>query len=209
MNKQKYYTAAVLVVTCFCVMGCASLNKTYPERNYYLFKLPEAENSLQHSSDSIALVKRFTLSPANMSKQFIYRTSELEYESDFYNQFFRIPSALVTEEFVLWLDKSGLFRQVVTPSIQIPYDYFIEGNIVRLYGDFRSTTNPTAVMELQLFLLEPTDTGDNNLVFAKTYESTIGIGAPRADELMNGWNKGLDGIIAEFAADIAGLVNTN
>ncbi|MCI0482912.1 MAG: hypothetical protein L0213_15145, partial [Candidatus Dadabacteria bacterium] len=148
-------------------------------------------------------------SPGSDGKEFIYRTGELSYESDFYNQFFRPPGAMLTELTGRWLIDAGLFQEVFGSVTQADANYFIEGNVVRLYGDFRSS--PKAVMEIQFLLLKyTTDSSyDDNtkIVLGKNYSSEIPIGSATPRDLMQGWNTALGEILNAFLEDLKNNVD--
>ncbi len=191
----------------FCVLitGCGGIKKQYPERNYFMFDVPPNTEKYGAPKGSIAEVWRFDVSPGSDGREFIYRVSDLEYKSDFYNQFFRAPSSLMTEVTARYLDGTGLFKDVISPSSQGGSDYYIEGNIVELYGDYRAA--PKAVMQIQFFLLEytpdETDGGGSNIIFGKTYRSEIPIASASAPDLMQGWNLALGDILSEFSKDLS------
>ncbi|MEQ9618684.1 MAG: hypothetical protein RIG61_05885 [Deltaproteobacteria bacterium] len=175
-----------------------------------MFEVPPNTEKYVSVKDAILEVWRFDIAPGSDGKEFIYRISDLEYKSDFYNQFFRPPTALLTDVTTRYLAGSGLFMDVLSPTSQGGNtNYYIEGNIVRLYGDYR--TQPKAVMEIQLFLLkyesDITDGGISNIVFGKTYSSEKPIASASAQDLMRGWNLALEEILNEFLADLSGKVN--
>ncbi len=78
------------------IIGCGGINKSYPERTYYLFEVSEPSNPLTPVQGTTVEVKRFSISPGNEGKEFVYRTTDIQYLSDFYNQFFRPPSVILT-----------------------------------------------------------------------------------------------------------------
>ena len=119
-----------------------------------MFEVPPVTVKYPPVKGAVVEITSFNVSPGSDGKEFIYRTGELSYESDFYNQFFRPPGAMLTEVAGRWLNDTGLFQDVFGSVTQADANYFIEGNVVRLYGDFRSS--PKAVMEIQFLLLKYT-----------------------------------------------------
>jgi cholesterol transport system auxiliary component len=169
-----------------------------------MFEVPPVAQKPAPVKGAIAEVSRFSVSPGSEGKEFIYRTGELSYESDFYNQFFRPPGAMLTEISIRWLGDTGLFEDVLSTVTQAGANYFIEGNIVQLYGDYRSS--PKAVMQIQFLLLKYTtdDTYDDNtgIVFANSYSREIPIPSKTPGDLMTGWNTALGEILNAFLADL-------
>jgi hypothetical protein len=186
------------------IIGCGGINKSYPERTYYLFEVSEPSNPLTPVQGTTVEVKRFSISPGNEGKEFVYRTTDIQYLSDFYNQFFRPPSVILTEAVTQWLDQAQVFEDVLNPVSQALPIYFIEGNVVELYGDYRNQSAAKAVMKIQFYLLKTSDLGDQpNIVFGKTYESEQPIGSATPPNLMNGWNLALEDILGEFLKDLS------
>lgn len=189
--------------------GCTGLSKKYPEREFYMFEVPPVDVKYPPVKDAVVEITRFNVSPGSDGKEFIYRTGELKYDSDFYNQFFRPPGAMLTEVTVRWLNDAGLFQDVFGSVTQADANYFIEGNVIRMYGDFRSS--PRAVMEIQFLLLKYTDDSsyDDNtkIVLARNYSSEIPIASTSPKDLMQGWNKALGEILNAFLGDMKNKVN--
>lgn len=185
--------------------GCGGLSKSYPERSYYMFEVPPPEKvAAAPVQGAVAQVWKFSVSPGSDGKEFVYRTDDISYESDFYNQFFRNPGALLTETTIRWLSDTGLFEDVISSLGQGFASYFIQSNVVELYGDYRG--EPAAVMTIQFFLLEYTpesEYGDSTgIIFNKTYSSHVPIPTASAPDLMRGWNTALGEIYGEFLEDL-------
>ena len=205
MKNNRFISFSAVLLTFVFVTGCTGLSKSYPERNFYMFQLPPVTVKYPRVKGAIAEISRFNVSPGSDGKEFIYRKSEYDYESDFYNQFFRPPGAMLTEVTGRWLLETGPFEDVFGAVTQAYANYFIEGNVVRLYGDFRSS--PNAVMELQFVLLQYTNDSsyddDTKIVFAKNYSSEIPIASATPKDLVNGWNTALGEILNAFLADLS------
>jgi cholesterol transport system auxiliary component len=208
MKSNIYMNISSAALLLLFLTGCGGLSKSYPERNYFMFELPPVKKQIPPVKGASAEVYRFNTSPGSEGKEFIYRTGDLSYESDFYNQFFRPPGAMLTELTIRWLTEAGLFANVMGSVSQISPNYFIEANVIQLYGDYRSS--PRAVMKIQFVLLKYTtdDNYNNNteIVFGKTYTSKIPIASKTPNELMKGWNTALGDILNAFMTDLRGNV---
>ncbi len=183
--------------------GCANIDKPYPERAYYQFEVSYSGHAGTPVKDTILGVKRLSVSPGSQGLEFIYRTGEFKFHSDFYNQFFRPPGALITEAVTRWFVASGEFEDVLGQLSQAFPNYVIEGNVVKLYGDYRNSSTPSAVMEIQFFLLKLTDDTDEPIVVtSNTYSIEKPISSKDPNALMLGWNQALEEILGEFLKDI-------
>jgi len=201
--KSKLYFSSLLLFAAL-IIGCGGINKSYPERTYFLFEVSSPSNPLTPVQGTTVEVKRFSISPGSEGKEFIYRTTDVQYLSDFYNQFFRPPSAILTEAVTQWLDQAQVFEDILNQTSQAIPIYFIEGNIVELYGDYRNQSAAKAVMKIQFYLLKTSDTGDQpEIIFGKTFESIKPIGSVSPQNLMNGWNLALEDILGEFLKDLS------
>lgn len=205
MKSINFAGISSLALLMIIVSGCSGLSKSYPERSYFMFDVPPVAQKSAPVKGAIAEVARFNVSPGSEGKEFIYRTGGVSFESDFYNQFFRPPGAMLTETTIRWLGNTGLFQEVLSTVTQAGANYFIEGNVVQLYGDYRSS--PKAVMQIQFLLLKYTseDTYDDNtgIVFANSYTSEIPIAAKTPNDLMMGWNTALGEILNAFLGDLS------
>jgi cholesterol transport system auxiliary component len=200
---HKLSFCSFLILAAF-LAGCPNVNKPYPERTYFLFEVPSPSQTLTTMPGTTLDVNRFSISPRSEGREFIYRTTDLEFKSDFYNQFFRPPNNIMTENVRQWLNESGLFHDVLTPVSQAIGNYTIEGNIIDLYGDYRNQAAAKAVMSIQLFLLKISEDGsDPTILLSKTYTSEQPIGIASPQNLMNGWNLALENILGEFLTDVS------
>lgn len=183
--------------------GCANVNKPYPERSYYQFEVRYSGHKATPIKGTVLGIKRLSVSPGSQGLEFIYRTGEFKFQSDFYNQFFRPPGALITEEVTRWFANAGVFEDVLGQLSQAFPNYVIEGNIVSLYGDYRNSSAPSAVMEIQFFLLKLTDDADNPIVVTSgTYSVSKPISSRDPKALMLGWNMALEDILGHFTSDV-------
>lgn len=180
------------------LIGCANLSKNYPERNYYILSV--SNNNHKPSSDSGAIleIRGFETSPSFGSREFVYKIGDLSYVSDFYNQFFRPPGQLITEQIRKWFSESGLFKNVVDPSNNVEPDYTLEGNVSELYGDFRSSNTPKAVLGIQFFLISK----NSKILFQNNYREEIVLNSNSPQDLANGWNEALEQILTALSNDL-------
>lgn len=201
MMKISLYT--LITAAILFGAGCANVNKSYPERTYYQFDVTYKGHKGTPVKGTILGVRRLSVSPGSEGIEFIYRTGEFEYRSDFYNQFFRPPGALMTEAVTTWFLDAGIFEEVLGQLSQSLPNYIIEGNVIKLFGDFRQSAAPKAVMEIQLYLLKTTDDDDFPIVItSNTYSLEKPISSRDPNALMQGWNQAFEEILGEFLKDV-------
>lgn len=207
MIKLKQSTLFIVcswVLLSFTITGCSGLNKNYPERNYYVLNVSNKDQNLSPVSGTILEVRRFQISPSFADSGFVYQKGDLSYESDFYNQFFRPPSLLITEETRMWLSESGLFKYVVDPTNAMGPDYILAGNINELYGDYRTPNVPKAVMGIQFFLMDETSTNPK-IVLHNNYRREVILSNSSPKALVKGWSDALEQILTDLEGDLKKL----
>lgn len=189
----------VAAIAFLSLSGCVgALKSDYPERRYYTLAAERPGPRSATATEGVLRVRRFTASKLSEGNELVTRTSETEYETDFYNAFFSPPAMQLTEQAQRWLGASGLFSAVVGTGSSLPETHILEGNVVALYGDQRQSS---AVLELQFMLLrvnrEPTA-----VLFQKSYRE-VAAGASDPESRVRGWNAALARILTSLESDLA------
>jgi cholesterol transport system auxiliary component len=181
-----------------CV-GCVSLERSYPEKRYFVIQIEEPKRAGADNGQILA-VTNLHISPRYADRSFVYRTSEAEYEADFYNQFLSAPAILISEETRKAL-AAAPFKFIVAPSSPLTPNYVLEGSINALYGDFRNLSAPAAVLELEFFLHNE-NPASPGVVLQKRYRKSIPLKERSPQALARGWSDALEAIVADFVADL-------
>ncbi len=108
---------------------------------------------------------------------------------------------MFTEEIRKRLAVSGLFNHVVDPSSLLDSAYVLEGAVTALYGDYRVSTAPKAVMEIQFLILQQTDVSPE-IVLQRQYHKEEPLNGNTPDALVKSWNTALNQILKEFENDL-------
>lgn len=182
------------------LIGCVSLEKSYPDRRYFALELVPGK-SPNSTSDRILSVASLRISSRYADRSFVYRTSTAAYEADFYNQFLTAPDSMISEELRRGLAGSELFKYVVGPSNPLQPNYVLEGSINALYGDFRDPSRPAAVLEIEFFLYNQ-DAGASGVSLQKRYEKSVPLSEKSPEALIKGWDQALADIVAALQADL-------
>jgi cholesterol transport system auxiliary component len=201
MNGSCRLAPPIAVLVAVTVLNGCAPKKNYPERRYYVFDVSRPQEASSPRHDAVLSVRRFRVSPRYEGKNFVYRDGDLSYQSDFYNEFLISPGSLLTEEIRQWLVSSDLFQHVVDSSSHMEATYFLEGNVSALYGDYRDAAAPTAVLEVQFFLINDVS-ARSEVVFQKEYREAVSLNGASAKALVNGWNTALRQILAALEADL-------
>jgi cholesterol transport system auxiliary component len=200
-----FFRQIVLGVLVLCA-GCLGIEKSYPDKRYFVLEVPAPVNPAAAAGNETLQVSNIRVSPRYADKGFVYRTSEAGYESDFYNQFLVAPGSLITEEVRKGLTGSQIFKYVISASNPSQPTYVLEGTVNALYGDFRNPNSPSAVLEMEFFLISeiPAKPG---ILMQRRYTKSIPLSARSPEALVKGWNQALQEILTSLAADLkaAGL----
>jgi cholesterol transport system auxiliary component len=193
----------LLALLALCA-ACLGIERSYPDRRYFVLDSGANTNSSDSSANETLQVSSIRVSPRYADKNFIYRTSDAGYESDFYNQFLIAPAFLITEEVRKGLIGSQVFKYVIGPSSPLQPSYVLEGTVNALYGDFRNANSPRAVLEMEFFLTGeiPAKPG---ILMQKRYVKSIPLTGRTPEALVKGWNQALEEILTSLEADLKAL----
>ena len=180
--------------------ACVTLERRYPDKRYFMIELEDGKGASNEGARTLA-VANLNISPRYADRNFIYRTSETEYETDFYNQFLSAPATMIGEELRQALATSSLFKYVLGPSSPLAVNYVLEGSINVLYGDFRTLSAPAAVLEIEFFLHNE-DPAKPGLLMQKRYNKSVALKERSPEALVKGWSRALEEIVAMFVADL-------
>ncbi|MFH1037318.1 MAG: hypothetical protein V1789_01425 [PVC group bacterium] len=202
MKKTGAYIVAIAGgITLGMLIGCVNLQREYPVRKYYVLEV-KPENTLPPLEDGpVVQVQLFRASPGFENTEFVYRTGDSNYESDFYNVFFIQPADQIRSLASEWLEDVGRARAVIDRASRLRPTHVIEGNLVEMYGDFRDKENPRAVIMIDFLLMDVRPLVPK-IICSKSYREEIPIPESTAAALIVGWEEGLRKIFTEFEEDV-------
>jgi cholesterol transport system auxiliary component len=202
MNDRLIRSCFVLsaIVSAIILAGCSQ--KSY-QKQHYILDARRASSVAASDSGNILEIRRFTSNAAFSGKNLIYRSGEFEYESDFYNEFLISPAVMITEKVRNWLSTSGIFQKVLDPGSYVDATHVIEGNVIALNSDLRTKSQPTAVMEIRVFLLKIEPGREPVIVFGKTYKSSVGLESEGPEGLVSALDRCLVEILTDVEEDLA------
>ncbi|HKE13067.1 MAG TPA: hypothetical protein VKE73_15990 [Myxococcota bacterium] len=181
--------------------GCGLTRRDYPERQQFVLNAPPPQSADPPAEGPVLGLSRFRASPLLSGTNFVYRTGDQVFVSDFYNVFWIPPAAMVAESTGRWLRVSGLFSQVTDPGGMAPRTLALEGAIAELYGDYRDPATPAAVMGVR-FALVDVQGREPRLLFHKDYNVSRPIATATPAALAAGWNQALGEILAALETDL-------
>ena len=109
---------------------------------------------------------------------------------------------MFTEQLRRWLQKSGLFSQVIV-SDDLPADMMLETAVTALYGEQRDQFSPQAVLEMQFFLMDNEEKNTKPL-FQTGLRVEVDIEQSLPSDFVNGWQQGLEELLSTVEDDFSG-----
>ena len=201
LSQQRARGLPLFLLLCF---GCVSIERSYPEKHYFVIEVPRGADPSNPVGERILSVAHLRISPRYADRNFVYRTSDAGYESDFYNQFLTSPDMMISEEIRKALAASHQFKYVLGPADAQQPNYVLEGSVNALYGDFRNPKQPAAVLEIEFFLYNE-NTANPGIVTQKRYTKSVALNERSPEALVKGWDQALSEIVAALAADLKTL----
>jgi cholesterol transport system auxiliary component len=200
---KTFFISSVLFAALGFIAGCVSLEKSYPDKRYFVLEASRAESAANANAKAggVLLVSSLRVSPRYEGRSFVYRRGDASFESDFYHQFLVSPGALLTEEVRRALAQAQVAQYVIGAASQLEPTHNLEGSVDALYGDFRDLNAPKAILEMEFFLSQESPT-KAEIVTRKRYVKSIAVNGRTPEALVKGWNDALNEILTALVADL-------
>jgi cholesterol transport system auxiliary component len=189
----------------FFMAGCVSVKQPPPDKRYYALTLAHPNPLTPDPTGPTVRVRPFRVSPLYQDRSLVYRNSDLNFASDFYNEFLINPAPMFSAVTVQWLSATGIFNMVMDSAGRILPDYVLEGAVNSLYGDYRNPAQPSAVLEIQLYLIQAKKP-DTPIILHKHDTRRIPLPDFTAESLVKGYNEAFRQILLEFEQDLLRIV---
>jgi len=198
-NRLIWILASVSLLT--GCLGLGSKDEVDDAPHYYVIDVDRGAIATQFEKGRVLKLKPVRITSHFRGKNIVFRVGENEYQHQFNHQFFSEPEEMFTEQLKRWLQKSGLFSQIVTDDS--PADLVLEVAVTGLYGDKREQFSPQSTLEMQFFLL--TDDDSNKQALYQTgLKIEIDIEETTAPNVVKGWKQGLEELLATIEDDLSG-----
>jgi cholesterol transport system auxiliary component len=194
------------VVCCLAVIvaaaaGCLDLKKSYPEKRSFVLDVGAPHQEAPSNGAIVLKINKFRVSPLFAGRAMVYRVADLQYESDFYHEWFVAPGTLVTQQMQHWLSRSAGIQLVIAGTNHVEPTHLLEGTVTEFYGDFRA--DPRAVFGLELQLLDALH--ERQPFFRRTYHQDVTLSDRSSDALAHGLTEALRIVLVDLAKDIAAV----
>ncbi|HEU4686414.1 MAG TPA: ABC-type transport auxiliary lipoprotein family protein [Nitrospira sp.] len=203
MNLGRTTRAAVTVATVLILCsGCLNLDRSYPEKRSFVLDVAADQRDAAGDAGLVLKITKFRVSPLFTGRAMVYRVGELQYENDFYNEWFVSPGSLVTQQYHKWLSKAGRFSIVLTGTNHIEPTHVLEGTVTEFYGDYRGEP-PQAIFGVEMIVLG----GDRerDVLLTRTYRQLVPLADRSPEALAAGLSEGLRRSLVDLDRDLSGI----
>ncbi len=182
------------------VAGCSVTRSPLVKETFVLE--PAAPPAAAKSQPGLLRVGTVTVSAPFRGRSFVFRESDLKFETDFYREFLVAPAANIGEATARALGAAKTFTAVAPAGVAADPAWVLDGFVDALYGDARDTAKPAAVLSITYFLRR----GDAGVpVWSRRYERRQPFTAGSSSAYVSALNTALGDILAELARDLSAL----
>ena len=192
--------AGLLAALAMTLVAACSLTRPSPVKNTYLLDPPSPPPVAAPKAATLR-IGTFNVSAPYRDRAFTYRTGDVKFESDFYNEFYVAPGAMIGQATARALSASNVFARVV-PAGTAPEegDFVLEGFVADLYADTRE--RPAAGVVGVNFYLTRT-TFPSTVVWSRDYRERVALSASTPEALAHAWNEALGNLLRKLSQDLA------
>jgi cholesterol transport system auxiliary component len=189
------------VVITLALTACA-IGKPVPQPKTYLVEPPPPHDTPAMTPRPQSLrIGSVRVAASYGGNALIYRTADVQFVADPYNQFITEPGAMLADQIASWLDRGGPFRTVSRPESPLPTYFVLDATVTELYGDFRAGTAPAAVLALQFTLLDQS-VARSKVLLARVIERRVEVPQATPEALVRGYGSALGSILEELRSDL-------
>jgi cholesterol transport system auxiliary component len=170
--------------------------------HYYIIDVDRGAVAAEFAKDRVLYIKPVKMTSHFRGKNIVFRVGENEFRPTENHEFFSAPEEMFTEQLKRWLQKSGLFSNVVT-TLDTPADLVLETAITAFYGEKREQFSPQSVLEMQFFLTSSEDEGEQ-VLFQTGLRIDVDVASATPPNVVKGWKDGLEELLATVEDDFSG-----
>jgi len=185
---------------CFGFGSKEAVNEDTPR--YYMIDVARGSVAAEFAKDRVLRLMPVRVTSLYRGKTLVFRVGDNEYRPQPPHQFFADPSEMFTEQLRRWLQKTGLFSQVVITD-DVPADMVLDTAVTALYGEQRDQFSPQAVLEMQFFLMS-NDNNNTKPLFQTGLRVDVDIEKSTPENVVKGWKQGLEELLWTVEDDFSG-----
>jgi cholesterol transport system auxiliary component len=203
MTETRGLVASVLLASVVVpAAGCLGLSRAYPEKRYFALEAPPRGAAKGAPESGVLRVNPFRVGPLYEGNELVHRSGEVEYESDFYNEWFVPPGPMLTRAFEDWMGTAGVFEHVIPAGASVDATAAMGGLVTALHGDYREEA-ARAVLGVDVYVVSGEDSP--RIILQNGYSKEVAIPNRSAEALARGLNEALRLLLVDLEADLRKL----
>jgi cholesterol transport system auxiliary component len=196
-TRRSWMCAALAVL----VLGLGACSRPAPVKGMFVLDPPPPSPAVKTQAGTLR-IGTVTVGAPFRGRQFVYRESDLRYETDYYNEFLVAPAANIGEATARALAAAKVFTTVVPSGTALEPDWVLDVFVGSLYGDGRNMQQPAAVFGATFFLRK----GDGGVpIWSGSFEQRVPFATGSAASYVAAQNTGFGAALAELARDLSAL----
>ena len=202
-KKPARALAAVAILIVAATLAACALSRPSPVKRTFLLE-PTLPTAASATPKPLAVrVGVVNVAAPFRGKTFVFRETDLRYESDYYDEFFIAPAIMFSDATAKGLAASNVFRRVVPfGAASDEGNYVLDGFVSELYADTRDAAAPVAVITVTYYLT-PSNVIASGVAWSREYRQRTKVSGTGPDAVARGWNAALTAILADLAKDLA------
>lgn len=187
------------------VGACSNpLSRPYPEKQLFLLQARRPGAPQRAPRGKVVLVRDVQSTAGTESRSLVTRLPGGQQRSDFWNEFFAPPAAMVDDAMRRWLTDSGAASAVLAPGSRARADIAIEATLTALFGDGTDAAAPRARVGLAVLFLG-VDRDPPRILGQVTIEEAAPIASLAPEVVAAGLNTALGNALARVEATLRAL----
>ena len=203
LKRWRLWTvAAGMVAALLAIAGC-SLTQPQPVKEAFLLQFGNAPAPAPRPHPGTLRIGTFGVVAPFEGRGLVYRRSDYQYVSDFYNEYFVSPGAMIRERIGAYLTQARPFENIAIDA-QVGARFQLRGVVTQLVGDVRDKAAPSAVLAIHFYLVA-TDAAADRPLLDRVIERRVPLRDASAGALVEGLSRALDGVLAALAQELMQL----
>ena len=192
-------TLGMICILAAICQGC--LSRPHLNRQAFIFSAPVIPATSGVSSGRTLGVRSLQVAAPFEGRSLVYRTGEFSYARDPYAEFLVSPATDLASLIRNSLREAGGFSDVAEVGAALKANTLVEISVSQLYGDFRQSGHPAAVLTMRFVFLDAPNGVPEKVIFEREYSRAILLRSATAVVLMEGWNHALAQVLTEVISD--------
>ena len=181
--------------------ACSALQRESPVRQTFLLD-PPLPPPVAEAQQATLRVGRVEVAAPFRGKNFVYRTADLRYESDFYVEFIVPPGPMLAEQTARALVQARPFTAVAGPGNATDAQWTLDGFASAIYADYRDKMKPAAELDVTYYLTSPAN-AEQTPRWTREYRQRVAMREATPQAYAEALNQAFGTILADLARDLA------